>query len=143
MPVPKDATVEHIIGIVTSVIEAVGVLVLVLGALVSCASYLRAVLAKRPGVTAYDAFRENLGRAILLGLEFLVIADIIGTVAVAPTYENVGVLAAIVIIRTFLSFALQIEIEGRLPWRRNAATTRPTSATERPTDPGGTSSDPR
>lgn len=61
-----------------------------------------------------------MGRSILLGLEFLVAADIINTVAVDPTLESLVVLGGIVLIRTFLSFALEVEIEGRLPWRRNS-----------------------
>jgi uncharacterized membrane protein len=65
---------------------------------------------------SYQRYRERLGQAILLGLEFLVAADIIGTVAVDPTFRNIGVLGAIVTIRTFLSFALEVEIHGRWPW---------------------------
>ena len=68
---------------------------------------------------AYQKLRADLGRAILLGLEFLVIADIIGTVAVEPTLQNLGVLAVIVAIRTLLSFALEVEVSGRWPWQRN------------------------
>lgn len=66
---------------------------------------------------AYYHFRRRLGRAILLGLELLVAADIVGTVAVEPTLENVLVLALIVLIRTFLSVSLTLEIEGRWPWQ--------------------------
>ena len=62
--------------------------------------------------------RSDLGRAILLGLEFLVAADIINTVAIEPTLESIAVLAAIVLVRTFLSFALEAEIEGHWPWQR-------------------------
>ncbi|MGD2146202.1 MAG: DUF1622 domain-containing protein, partial [Anaerolineae bacterium] len=65
----------------------------------------------------YRQYRERLGQAILLGLEFLVAADIIGTVAVDPTFRNVGILGAVVAIRTFLSFALEVEIQGRWPWQ--------------------------
>ena len=67
---------------------------------------------------AYHQYRTRLGRGILLGLEFLVAADIIGTVSVDPTYENLGVLALIVLIRTFLSFSLELEITGRWPWQK-------------------------
>ena len=67
--------------------------------------------------TAPEAQRQGLGRAILLGLEFLVAGDIIRTVAVAPTFTSVGVLALIVLVRTFLSFSLEVELENRLPWR--------------------------
>ena len=69
-------------------------------------------------ITLIREYRANLGRGILLGLEFLIAADIIGTVAVTPTFQSLGVLAAIIVIRTFLSFSLQIEIDGQLPWKR-------------------------
>ncbi len=67
---------------------------------------------------AYNSYRANLGRGILLGLELLVGADIIATVTAPLTWNSVGLLAIIVLIRTFLSFALETEIEGRWPWRR-------------------------
>ena len=67
-------------------------------------------------------FRSQLGRAILVGLELLVAADIIRTVAVTPTLESVGVLAGIVVIRTFLSWSLELEISGRWPWQKATAT---------------------
>jgi uncharacterized membrane protein len=69
---------------------------------------------------SYDVFRRRLGRSILLGLEFLVAADIIRTVAVTPTGESVAVLAGIVAIRTFLSFSLQVEMTGAWPWQQRA-----------------------
>lgn len=67
---------------------------------------------------AYNSYRANLGRGILLGLELLVGADIIATVTAPLTWDSVGLLAIIVLIRTFLSFALETEIEGRWPWRQ-------------------------
>ncbi len=67
----------------------------------------------------YSLYRQDVGRAILLGLEFLIAGDIIRTVVVAPTTQNVLVLGLIVLIRTFLSLSLQLEIEGKLPWRRD------------------------
>jgi uncharacterized membrane protein len=70
---------------------------------------------------AYRVVRTVFGRSILLGLEFLVAADIIRTVAVEPSLENVGVLGLIVLIRTFLSFSLEVEIDGSWPWRRARA----------------------
>ena len=70
------------------------------------------------GTDRYRTYRQDLGRAILLGLEFLIAGDIIRTVGVAPTLENVFILALIVVIRTFLSMALQLEVEGRWPWQR-------------------------
>jgi hypothetical protein len=71
-----------------------------------------------PVSDVYRRFRQDLGRGILLGLEFLVAADIIRTVAVTPTLQSVAVLGLIVVIRTFLSMALQVEVDGRLPWQR-------------------------
>jgi uncharacterized membrane protein len=101
------------------IFELVGVLVLVLGAILATVAFV-VRLARRVAFTnAYHSLRADLGRAILLGLEFLVIADIIGTVAVEPTLHNLGVLAVIVTIRTLLSFALELEVSGRWPWQKN------------------------
>ncbi len=105
--------------------ELAGVIVLVAGALVACGAF---VLRLRRGAglnAAYHDLRADLGRAILLGLEFLVIADIIGTVAVEPTLQNLGVLAVIIAIRTLLSFALELEVSGRWPWQRPGDSRRP------------------
>lgn len=98
--------------------EAFGVAVLVLGLVWSLV--FAAVVWRRSGKgrVGYQALRETFGGVLLLGLEILVAADLIRTVAVAPTLENVGVLGLIVLIRTFLSFSLEIEIEGVPPWRR-------------------------
>jgi uncharacterized membrane protein len=100
--------------------EAVGVGVLVLGAVVATVLYLRALRADPRG--AFDRLRNKLGRAILLGLEILIVADIIFTVTVAPTVTSAMVLGVIVLVRTFLSFSLEIELEGVLPWRRKDKT---------------------
>ena len=98
------------------IVDAVGVLVVVLGALLATGRFLGHRRAE-PGLP-YRAYRQDLGRAILLGLEFLIAGDIIRTVVVAPTLENVIILGLIVVIRTFLSMALQLEVEGRWPWQR-------------------------
>lgn len=87
-------------------------LIIVIGLGVSSFQY----LAHRPRDNPYRAYRQNLGRTILLGLELLVAGDIIRTVAVAPTLKNVLVLGVIVLIRTFLSISIQLELEGRWPW---------------------------
>lgn len=100
------------------IVELVGVLVLIAGAVLASAAFLVRILRRRPFRDAYHELRADLGRAILLGLEFLVIADIIGTVAVEPTLQNLGVLAVIVAIRTLLSFALELEVNGRWPWQK-------------------------
>lgn len=99
-------------------VDACGVAVIVVGILWAAG---RAVLSAPPaGLDRYTALRQNLGRAILLGLELLVAGDIIKTVAVAPTLQNMAVLGAIVIIRTFLSFSLELEINGRWPWQQKS-----------------------
>lgn len=97
-------------------VDAAGVAVIVIGI---AAATVRALLqAPPPGLDRYAAYRQSLGRAILLGLELLVAGDIIKTVAVAPTLQNMAVLGAIVVIRTFLSFSLELEINGRWPWQK-------------------------
>ncbi len=99
-------------------IEIVGIFIIVAGAVLASLVFLREwVQEDQAFLKAYRHYRERLGQAILLGLEFLVAADIIGTVAVDPTFRNVGILGAIVAIRTFLSFALEVEIQGRWPWQ--------------------------
>jgi uncharacterized membrane protein len=98
-------------------IEIFGIGIIVAGGVIASALFLKEWKKGKIFREAYQKYRERLGQAILLGLEFLVAADIIGTVAVDPTFRTVGVLAAIVGIRTFLSFALEIEIKGRLPWK--------------------------
>ena len=109
-------------------IEVVGIAIIVIGAATSLSLFLRD-LARRIGKdAAFEAFRSDLGRSILLGLEFLVAADIINTVAIEPSLDSLAVLAGIVLIRTFLSFSLEAEIEGRWPWQRAAAEQRRSDA---------------
>ena len=110
---PIIGLLEH----VATAIEALGVLVIVLGGLMAIFTFLRERERRDGWIGGYERLRANLGRAILLGLEFLVAADIIGTVAIAPSFESLGVLALIVLIRTFLSFSLEVEIKGHWPWR--------------------------
>lgn len=101
--------------------DAVGVLVITLGAMLATARLARQAFKKHSGT--YRQFRQDLGGAIVLGLEFLVAGDIIRSVVVAPTLENVMVLGLIVLIRTFLGFALQWELHGSWPWRHPVQTT--------------------
>lgn len=110
--------VEIIEGIGTT-IDAIGVAVIAGGAILAVG--LTIGRARQEDGGAYEFFRRRLGRAILLGLEFLVAADIIRTVAVTPTGESVLVLGGIVLIRTFLSFSLQLEMTGAWPWQQRAA----------------------
>lgn len=102
--------------IIGTVVDGVGVLIVVVGALVATVRFL--LRSRRHASESYHQYRQDLGRAILLGLEFLVAGDIIRTVVVDPTLENVVILGGIVLIRTFLSIALQLELEGRWPWQR-------------------------
>lgn len=99
-------------------LEAVGVGVIAVGALVATGVFLWRGMESGYGGAVYHGYRANLGRSILLGLEFLVGADIINTVAIDPTLKSVAVLGGIVAIRTFLSFTLEVEIQGKWPWRR-------------------------
>ena len=102
-------------------VDGAGVLIVVLGAGYSTFRFAWSLLSRGEG--AYHAYRQALGRAILLGLEFLVAGDIIRTVVVAPTLDNVIVLALIVLVRTFLSMALELELEGKWPWARSGTQT--------------------
>ena len=95
--------------------EIAGVALIVGGLLLASAR-----CALGPSGERYRRYRHDMGRAILLGLEVLVAADIVRTVAFTPTLENVFVLGVIVAIRTFLSWSLALELEGRWPWQRAA-----------------------
>ena len=101
-------------------IETIGVLVIIVGSAVSSYRFLANLRTEAEG-TAYSTFRRQLGRSIILGLEFLIAGDIIRTVIVADTLTNVTILGLIVLIRTFLSFTLHFEIEGRWPWQKAPA----------------------
>jgi uncharacterized membrane protein len=109
--------VEIIEGIGTA-IDAIGVAVIAGGAVLAVFMTIGRIRQEDGG--AYEFFRRRLGRAILLGLEFLVAADIIRTVAVTPSGESVAVLGGIVLIRTFLSFSLQLEMTGAWPWQQRS-----------------------
>ena len=108
---------DEVIEAIGTAIDAIGVAVIAGGALLAVFMTLGK---NRRDEGAYDFFRRRLGRAILLGLEFLVAADIIRTVAVTPTWQSVVVLAGIVLIRTFLSFSLQLEMTGAWPWQQHS-----------------------
>lgn len=109
--------IAEIIEFAGRLLDVLGVAIIVVGALVATGQFLLQLQQKMSGTLMYKTFRVGLARAILLGLEFLVAGDIIRTVAIEPTLSNVGVLAAIVGIRTVLSLSLQLEIEGRWPWQ--------------------------
>lgn len=103
--------------------DVAGVVAIVVG--VAVATVVAAGALLRKGADrgeVYHRYRRWLGRSILLGLELLVAADIIRTVAITPTFQSVGVLGLIVLIRTFLSFALELEVSGRWPWQKEQET---------------------
>ncbi len=112
-----DVSFFEVIETVGKTIDAIGVAAIALGALFAAAGVVPKI--RRKSGTAYRDFREQLGRSILLGLEFLVAADIIRTVAITPDARSVAVLAGIVLIRTLLSFSLEVEITGRWPWQKD------------------------
>lgn len=106
---------EEIMEFASRSFEAVGVAVLVLGGIWTC---IKAVGNARARRDVYTGVRRDFGRALLLGLEILVAADVVKTVSVATTLDNVVILGILVLVRTLLSFSLDIEIEGVAPWRR-------------------------
>ncbi len=120
------AALTHWIEPLATALELFGVAVIVIGVVLATARFIRDVRTDdRKG--AYDSYRANLGRGILLGLELLVGADIIATVTAPLTFNSVGLLGLVVLIRTFLSFSLETEIEGQWPWRRRGAAGAETS----------------
>ncbi len=125
-------TTDALIEVISRGIELAGIAVIVLGAIVAtllfCEQCVHDLLHLRPTrgrSDAYEVYREGIGRAILLGLEFLVAADIVRTVAISPTFTSVGVLAVIVLIRTFLRWTLDLEITGQWPWEQTRTLDRP------------------
>ncbi len=119
-----DAVLVNAIHWITRAIEVTGTAIIVAGAGAALLRFLQQALQRRLDAQAIGRFRSNLGEAILLGLEFLVAADIINTIAIQPTLQSLTVLAGVVLIRTFLSFSLEVEIKGRWPWQREAGTKR-------------------
>lgn len=100
-----------------TIVEAVGVAILLFGVAAVLVVAVVETSGRGPLEDVYRHTRRRLGRVLLLGLEVLVAGDIISTVAVDPSLESLAVLAGIVLIRTFLSWAIEMETEGRLPWR--------------------------
>lgn len=109
---------EQTVDLVGKVVDGFGVAVIVIGIARASVVFLkRCRTISNP--SAYDVYRRSLGRAILLGLELLVASDIIRTVATAPTFAGLGVLGLLILIRTFLSVEIEMEIEGRWPWQKD------------------------
>jgi len=125
----SDMDYNHAIQRVGEVIDAAGVAVMFVGAAITAVA--ATVRLARHDVATYRRFRQQLGQAILLGLELLVAGDIVRTVAAEPTLTSIAVLGGIVLIRTFLSFSLEVELTGRWPWQSSKSMLTP----EEPTPP--------
>ena len=117
MPILTDADFKDTVDVVSKVIDGAGVVVVVVGLVIATGAYILAQKDRGQRPIAYRVYRQQVGKSILLGLEFLVAADIIRTVAVSPTFSGVGVLAVVVAVRTFLSFTLDVELSGKWPWQ--------------------------
>jgi uncharacterized membrane protein len=113
-------TYEHFMSDVVRVVETAGAAIMIIGA-IGALVHAGVRGRSRPAQERYDLLRQALGRVILLGLEVLIIGDIIRTLTVEPTLESVAVLAAVVLIRIVLSFSIEVEIDGRWPWRQASA----------------------
>jgi len=109
--------IQIYIDYVARIMEAIGVLTIFLGSIFVIAKFLIKLKSKNP--IPYKELRQNIGKAILLGLEILIAADIMATVATEPTLLSVTILGLIVLIRTFLSLSLQVELEGKFPWQKS------------------------
>jgi uncharacterized membrane protein len=116
---------EQVISGVVRVVEAFGAGIMVLGGLGAFLVFASRVLHTETAHGSYEELRRNLSRCILLGLEVLIVADIVRTIIVDPTIESVAVLGIIVVIRILLSFSLEVEIDGVWPWRRWGARSHP------------------
>lgn len=115
---------EQTITDVVKVVEVVGAAIMVIGGLGAFVAFVLRVRRAEAVQGAYPALRRDLGRCILLGLEVLIVADIVRTIIVDPTLESVGVLGIIVVIRILLSFSLEVEIDGTWPWDRSEVDSR-------------------
>jgi uncharacterized membrane protein len=109
---------------IVKAVEAAGIAIMIVGGVGAFAAAVPAALDPTRRHGAYQLLRRNLGRAILLGLELLIMADIVRTLIVSPTFESVVVLGVIVVIRIVLSFSLEVEIEGVWPWNRRPGSSR-------------------
>ena len=110
---------KEIITLIGHIVAFTGVLVMVAGMLLAGVQGVRELIRKELSThEIYTRTRQQVGRGLVLGLEVLVAADIIETVAIEPTFNNIGVLALIVAVRTFLGWSLAVELEGRWPWQK-------------------------
>ena len=113
--------VKFYVDYISNIVEMIGVLTIFVGAIYSLVVFFISVSKKKPN--NYSKLRQTLGKSILLGLEILIAADIMATVVADPTLKSVTILGLIVLIRTFLSLSLQVEVEGRFPWQKEVMNT--------------------
>lgn len=119
MAIPESFSLENVVSIVGYGIEATGVLIIFAGFLIASLTIIKRYLA-RDGGELYQPYRRSLAKSMMLGLEFLVAGDIVRTVVIEHTIEDVFALGLVVLIRTVLVFTIHLEVEGRWPWQ-NAA----------------------
>ena len=110
--------IKYTIELIGSAFELAGVAVLVIGSVLAFVRSIVSLIRLRDGPAAYRHLRLYLGRSIVVGLELLIAADIVRSVAIDPTFTSIGVLGLIVLVRTFLSWSLEVEINGEWPWQR-------------------------
>ena len=110
--------IQHTVELIGSAFELAGIGVLAVGSVLAFVRFLVSLFSVRDRSLAYRHLRLYLGRAIMIGLELLIAADIIHSVAIDPTFATVGVLGLIVLVRTFLSWSIEVEINGQWPWQR-------------------------
>jgi uncharacterized membrane protein len=111
------STLQSYLGMAGTIIEMIGVIVIIIGFIVSTAWYVTRL--RRGTLDSYQRYRQDLGHSIMLGLEFLIAGDIIRTIVIEQTLNSAATLAVIVAIRIILSLTLEYEVEGRTPWQRD------------------------
>ena len=114
--------IDHLFHWIAVGVEYLGVSIIVIGALISTTIFIYRLIMEKSLDKCYQQYRSGFGKTILLGLEFLIASDIINTVAVGLTFKDLGVLGLLILIRTFLSFALEVEINGHWPWKSSEMT---------------------
>lgn len=116
-----DETVKELVHVAVLIMEVVAVLIIVFGLVIGLTRFAADAVRQVGRADAIHRFKVWMGRALLLGLEILVAADVVNTVALEPNFSNVSALGLLVVIRTFLGWSLVVEIEGRWPWQAKAA----------------------
>ena len=115
-----DLSYQEVMSGAVKVFELVGVAILIVGSIAAFGGYALELVRGTARLTAFKDLRASLGRSILLGLEVLVVADIVRTIVVEPTLESAATLGVIVLVRVLLSFAIDVEVDGVAPWRKKA-----------------------